>query len=692
MKKGLLKKVPVWEANAKDVKFLELCRQQYLMKVQKEIIEHKRILVLNLYEAEQVMKKCYRPLCRIFFSKNEFLTQYMDENQWSVRTLDELRNRKDSFIEGIAIRTCKEENSIKQFFSWKDKSVESLSIIKAEQYRIKSQEAEKRRKKRNKTIKQLFHTVKPVTKTFEKWLESEVLKESQYIYYEYSRKKKIRCICSHCKSEYQMESSIPKHNKEYICPVCKRKSIFKANGKTGRLFDEKNAIKIEKIPTGIVLRHFCAEKYYESHAFGKYEFSYKEDYRVVFGEKCKYYYKVFDHDIRGYMWREKHIEPYFHYRYHLPHTIKFHDTITQMPGMLYARNLKAALKGTKFQYCVIDDFVKRNPTMIFPVAEYLKTYLRFPLLEQMVKENLDYFALQCLWQCPQEFVNKKETKLRKLLELNARSYSILKKYNLGIEEWHVLKKMEFLELYLSEKEILAYCKIFNNNESFLELRCYATIRKIVNYIGKQIARSGKGKAYTLSSDVSFVTKLEQVEYQNYLSSWKDYIGWAKDLKYNLKSEYVLFPKNFQKVHDQTAKAYEQEKDKREKRKLRKQRNVVNQLLKKDAGILEGKIQDKDYILMVPRNWQDLRMEGETLGHCVGGYVPYIAERQCDVYFIRKKSDPEKPFFTIDWRNGRIAQCQGKGRIRYPEEMNGFMNYAEKQIKLLKEKEEIRLAA
>ena len=96
--------------------------------------------------------------------------------------------------------------------------------------------------------------------------------------------------------------------------------------------------------------------------------------------------------------------------------------------------------------------------------------------------------------------------------------------------------------------------------------------------------------------------------------------------------------------------------------------------------------------MVPRNWQDLRMEGETLGHCVGGYVPYIAERQCDVYFIRKKSDPEKPFFTIDWRNGRIAQCQGKGRIRYPEEMNGFMNYAEKQIKLLKEKEEIRLAA
>lgn len=363
-----------------------------------------------------------------------------------------------------------------------------------------------------------------------------------------------------------------------------------------------------------------------------------------------------------------------------------------MPGMLYARNLKAALKGTKFQYCAIENFVKRNPSVIFHVVEYLKTYLRFPLFEQMVKENLHYFASQCLRQCPQEFVNGKETKLKKLLELNARSYSILKKYNLGLKEWQVLKKIECLELYLSEKEILAYCKIFNNNESFLELRCYATIRKIVNYIGKQIARSGKGKAYTLSSDVSFVTKSEQVEYQNYLSSWKDYIGWAKDLKYNLKSQYVLFPKDFKKVHDQTAKAYEKEQDKREKRKLKKQRKAVNQLLKKDAGILDGKIQDKDYILKVPRNWQDLRTEGETLGHCVGGYVPHIAERQCDVYFIRKKSDPEKPFFTVDWRKGRIAQCQGKGRIRYPEEMNGFMNYAEKQIKLLKEKEEIGLAA
>lgn len=55
MKKALLKKIPVVEAGIKDKQYMELCRQNYLLKVQKATVEHKRTLILNLYDAEDIV-------------------------------------------------------------------------------------------------------------------------------------------------------------------------------------------------------------------------------------------------------------------------------------------------------------------------------------------------------------------------------------------------------------------------------------------------------------------------------------------------------------------------------------------------------------------------------------------------------------------------------------------------------------
>ena len=79
-----------------------------------------------------------------------------------------------------------------------------------------------------------------------------------------------------------MEKSIPRHNKEYLCPICKRKSIFKAKGKSGYFSDQAEAIKIEKASEGIILRHFEVRKSYVTHGTGEYTLSYQEDYRAVF--------------------------------------------------------------------------------------------------------------------------------------------------------------------------------------------------------------------------------------------------------------------------------------------------------------------------------------------------------------------------------------------------------------------------
>ena len=87
--------------------------------------------------------------------------------------------------------------------------------------------------------------------------------------------------------------------------------------------------------------------------------------------------------------------------------------------------------------------------------------------------------------------------------------------------------MEKLNIHLSEQEIFGYCKIFESNKDFLELHQYASIRKIVNYLAKQIAKKEKGKAYQLSSDVSCISSDEMKCYQTYIRSWKDILDGQK---------------------------------------------------------------------------------------------------------------------------------------------------------------------
>ncbi|MFR4915447.1 MAG: PcfJ domain-containing protein [Coprococcus phoceensis] len=56
----------------------------------------------------------------------------------------------------------------------------------------------------------------------------------------------------------------------------------------------------------------------------------------------------------------------------------------------------------------------------------------------------------------------------------------------------------------------------------------------------------------------------------------------------------------------------------------------------------------------------MQKEGQALGHCVSGYIPHIANRKCDVYFIRKKTDPDTPFLLLTGEEGRLCNVRGKG--------------------------------
>ncbi len=87
--------------------------------------------------------------------------------------------------------------------------------------------------------------------------------------------------------------------------------------------------------------------------------------------------------------------------------------------------------------------------------------------------------------------------------------------------------------------------------------------------------------------------------------------------------------------------------------------------------------NRDFTVVYPQKRLDFLTEGQCLNHCVGnyGYYERHIKGQHMVFFIRRASQPEKPYFTaeIDVENGRIQQLYGFGDSSAPKEVRAFVD-------------------
>lgn len=73
-----------------------------------------------------------------------------------------------------------------------------------------------------------------------------------------------------------------------------------------------------------------------------------------------------------------------------------------------------------------------------------------------------------------------------------------------------------------------------------------------------------------------------------------------------------------------------------------------------------------YILTAPTSSEELIIEGKTLNHCVGSYVERISKRETSIYFLRKKGYQDKPFYTVEIKNGKLIQCRTTNNLVNPQ--------------------------
>lgn len=103
-------------------------------------------------------------------------------------------------------------------------------------------------------------------------------------------------------------------------------------------------------------------------------------------------------------------------------------------------------------------------------------------------------------------------------------------------------------------------------------------------------------------------------------------------------------------------------------------------------------------IVVPESMQDIIDEGKALSHCVGGYAERHAEGKLSILFIRKLSDPDTSYVTMEVQGKRIIQYHGykndvkkqlpKQVVDFVEE---FKKYIDNPIAYKKSKEKRKIA-
>lgn len=119
------------------------------------------------------------------------------------------------------------------------------------------------------------------------------------------------------------------------------------------------------------------------------------------------------------------------------------------------------------------------------------------------------------------------------------------------------------------------------------------------------------------------------------------LGWLKDLGWELEKE------DFCRQYINVQRAYIAKADEIANRKMGEYQEYRRKALTFETDT---------HIVIIPTTVEELRNEGKAQGNCVGGYGSAVGNKERNVVFIRRKSDPNRAYITCDiTRRGTINQ-------------------------------------
>ena len=472
------------------------------------------------------------------------------------------------------------------------------------------------------------------------WVDDSVLLESRYLFTR--RENGVRYgYCTHCHKDVVLELDRTycevdvlninrKHKEIGFCPACKSPVQFRDMGRgRGRLVDEGYVVFADRLRDGGVLVRagFVRRDYSEeirdvgTDFFERYRIYYNTDVDVAWNKVYSYY--------GGYNWGRMTT---------IPEPSAGQPYYTSEKNYIYTRYYgftDEIFKKTNLKYAQIETVM--SDSRYVEVCSYLDRFVKNPeLVEKLVKEGFLVFASH---QYCQAQINRRAKTVSAALGLN---------------------KKELRELEDKTDTSVKYAQI---------AKAYgitpAQARKYASYGSTSIENVEKHLPFKKA--VKYLDKQEETIY-TLCDYWRD----CEKLKLDLKREDILLPPDLAQAHQRTNEALAEARRQKELEETRRMQEEFGKRLKK----LERDFDFESGALLIrpARSHAELIDEGSALHHCVATYAKKHLSGQTVIFFIRKKSEPDKPFYTLEYdpKTESIVQCRGLHNCGKTPEVEAFV--------------------
>lgn len=126
---------------------------------------------------------------------------------------------------------------------------------------------------------------------------------------------------------------------------------------------------------------------------------------------------------------------------------------------------------------------------------------------------------------------------------------------------------------------------------------------------------------------------------------------------------MMFPADFWRHHERITQMVADRANKELNEKIARVTEQARRYAWEDA--------ETGLLITPARCAEDLKAEGTALVHCVASYAGQVARGDTTIFFIRRIEEPDKPFFTLEYRNDKVIQNRGYKNCDRTEQVSAF---------------------
>lgn len=330
------------------------------------------------------------------------------------------------------------------------------------------------------------------------------------------------------------------------------------------------------------------------------------------------------------------------------------------------------IESTDCAHSALGEYMRNCGGKISPAC-YLLMWNKFPCIENLTRNGcsvllsdlIDYaegygnsYSHKVLnYEKIKEQINTEAVKPHEILGIDKDEMHIARSYSLEV--------LNFYKWAKAEKGIRLSTELLDELKNL----------KIPDL--KELMQSTWGRfSPKLIRTINYLIKERKV---NGSLSCAKYLGdyWDMLLKvYRRMPEELIYPKDLKRAHDEVMLRIKEKENKKLTRKIKERFDSLN--------VLSYSSEALGLLIRPAASQAELITEGKILHHCVAGYATKHADGNTVIFFIRHINDPEMPFYTLEYKNGKVEQNRGDHNCSRTEEVIAFEAEWLEHIRKLKE--------